>query len=49
MQGGGYGRIITNELGQFVSIQPVEQPSGTPAREGGSSDFIPEAPDSYNN
>jgi hypothetical protein len=28
VQGGGYGRIITNEQGQFVSIQPVAQPSG---------------------
>jgi hypothetical protein len=28
VQGGGYGRIITNEQGQFVSILPVAQPQG---------------------
>jgi hypothetical protein len=28
VQGGGYGKIITNEQGQFVSIQLVTQPSG---------------------
>ena len=26
MQGGRYGKIIKNDRGQFVSIQPIEQP-----------------------
>ncbi|MCX6654091.1 MAG: hypothetical protein NTY03_03095, partial [Candidatus Bathyarchaeota archaeon] len=28
MQGGGYGKIIKNEQGQLVAIQPIEQPMG---------------------